>query len=78
MVPSKFSPIDSPQWYSANPHRFHLVSLGTLHSLPCPVVRRNQKPYKPEFFDVIKTEREAADSIVDVHDWLRKVGFLIS
>ncbi|KAH8096805.1 Rad17 cell cycle checkpoint protein-domain-containing protein [Cristinia sonorae] len=59
-------------WYSANPHRFHLVSLGTLHSLPCPVVRRGQKPYKPEFFDVMKTEREIADSIIDVHDWLQR------
>ncbi|TCD62712.1 Cell cycle checkpoint protein rad17 [Steccherinum ochraceum] len=59
-------------WYSANPHRFHLVSLGTLHSLPCPVIRRNQKPYKPEFFDQMKTEREAGDGLIDVHDWLRR------
>jgi len=62
-------------WYSSNPHRFHLVSLGTMHSLPCPVTRRSQKPYKPEIFDVMKTEREVGDGIVDVHDWLRRDEF---
>ncbi|KAI0794827.1 Rad17 cell cycle checkpoint protein-domain-containing protein [Abortiporus biennis] len=59
-------------WYQANPHRFHLVALGTLHSLPSPVQRRNQKPYKPEFFENLKKEREAEDGIRDVQTWLSK------
>ncbi|PSR78076.1 hypothetical protein PHLCEN_2v7593 [Hermanssonia centrifuga] len=61
-------------WQQANPHRFHLLTLGTMHSLPTPVPRRNQKAYKPAFFDVLKRERESEDGIRDVHEWLRMVG----
>lgn len=64
----------SPQWQQANPHRFHLLTLGTMHSLPTPVPRRNQKAYKPAFFDVLKRERESEDGIREVHEWLRMVG----
>ena len=62
------------QWLQANPHRFHLVTLGTLHSLPTPVARRGQKSYKPEFFDALSRERDAADALRDVHGWLRRVS----
>ncbi|KAI0916087.1 hypothetical protein AcV7_007186 [Taiwanofungus camphoratus] len=58
-------------WHQANPHRFHLLTLGTLHSLPSPVVRRNQKPYKPDFFDALRSEREAEDGVRDVQAWLQ-------
>lgn len=58
------------QWHQANPHRFHLLTLGTLHSLPTPVERRNQKFFKPEFFEILKKEKEAADAIVDTRRWL--------
>ncbi|KAJ3520257.1 hypothetical protein NM688_g9188 [Phlebia brevispora] len=58
-------------WLQANPHRFHLVTLGTMHSLPTPVPRRSQKPYKPEFFEALSKEREADDALRDVHHWLR-------
>ncbi|THH01957.1 hypothetical protein EW026_g827 [Hermanssonia centrifuga] len=61
-------------WQQANPHRFHLLTLGTMHSLPTPVPRRNQKAYKPAFFDVLKRERESEDGIREVHEWLRMVG----
>ena len=63
------------QW-QGNPYRFHLISLGTLHSLPSPVERRNQKNYKPEFFDVLKRSRECEDGIRDTHQWIRKVDAL--
>ncbi|KAJ7242936.1 hypothetical protein C8J57DRAFT_1477252 [Mycena rebaudengoi] len=46
-------------WYQANPHRFHLLTLGTLHSLPTPVTRRSQKIFKTEFFDFLNREKEA-------------------
>ncbi|CAL1710781.1 unnamed protein product [Somion occarium] len=59
-------------WYQANPYRFHLISLGTLHSLPTPVTRRNQKNFKPEFFDVLKRTRDCDDGVRDVHQWLRR------
>jgi len=59
-------------WHQGNPHRFHLISLGTLHSLPAPVTRRNQKTYKPQFFDILRKGHEAEDGIRDVYDWLRK------
>ncbi|TFY52729.1 hypothetical protein EVJ58_g9851 [Rhodofomes roseus] len=57
-------------WHQANPHRFHLLSLSTLHSLPSPVQRRNQKPYKPVFFEKLQHEREAEDGLRDAQDWL--------
>ncbi|KAI0689660.1 Rad17 cell cycle checkpoint protein-domain-containing protein [Cytidiella melzeri] len=59
-------------WQQANPHQFHLVTLGTLHSLPSPVPRRGQRPYKPEFFDNLKFTREGVDGLRDVQDWLRR------
>ena len=64
---------DALQWLQANPHRFHLVTLGTLHALPTPVPRRSQKPYKPEFFAALQKEREAGDAVRDAHGWLRHV-----
>ncbi|EGO29654.1 hypothetical protein SERLADRAFT_445435 [Serpula lacrymans var. lacrymans S7.9] len=53
-----------------NPHIFHLLTLGTLHSLPSPVARRGQLVCKPEFFDVRKREVEAADAVRDVQLWV--------
>ncbi|OBZ77252.1 Cell cycle checkpoint protein RAD17 [Grifola frondosa] len=50
-------------WHQANPHRFHLLTLGTLHALPSPVTRRSQKPYKPAFFEALRKEREAEDGL---------------
>lgn len=74
-------PICSPfffllQWYQANPHRFHVLALGTLHALPSPVPRRNQKPFKPAFFESLRREREAEDGVHDVQVWLREVRSL--
>ncbi|KAJ7211337.1 Rad17 cell cycle checkpoint protein-domain-containing protein [Mycena pura] len=57
-------------WYQANPHRFHLLTLGTLHSLPSPVPRRGQKLFKPEFFDFLAKEKDAWDAVRDVRGWL--------
>ncbi|KAJ7510273.1 Rad17 cell cycle checkpoint protein-domain-containing protein [Mycena galericulata] len=48
-------------WYQANPHRFHLLTMGTLHSLPMPVPRRNQKLFKPE---------TQWDAVRDVRGWI--------
>ncbi|KZT63178.1 P-loop containing nucleoside triphosphate hydrolase protein [Daedalea quercina L-15889] len=74
-----FSWIDAngaESWHQANPHRFHLLALSTLHSLPSPVQRRNQKPYKPVFFENLQRERDAEDGLRDVQDWLlRDVEF---
>ncbi|EAU86703.2 hypothetical protein CC1G_06464 [Coprinopsis cinerea okayama7 len=57
-------------WYQANPHQFHLVALGTMHSLPSPVIRRSQKIYKPEFFDVLQKERDARDAVRLAKEWI--------
>ncbi|KAK0235412.1 Rad17 cell cycle checkpoint protein-domain-containing protein [Armillaria nabsnona] len=57
-------------WYQANPHRFHLLTLGTLHSLPTPVERRSQKVFKPEFFDYLNKEKDAWEGVRDVRRWL--------
>ena len=51
--------IYSAQWHQANPHRFHLLTLGTLHALPSPVPRRAQKMYKPAFFEALRRGRDA-------------------
>ncbi|KZT02770.1 P-loop containing nucleoside triphosphate hydrolase protein [Laetiporus sulphureus 93-53] len=59
------------EWHQANPHRFHLLALSTMHSLPSPVTRRSQKPYKPLFFDALQHEREAEDGVRDVQAWLQ-------
>ncbi|KAJ7694789.1 Rad17 cell cycle checkpoint protein-domain-containing protein [Mycena rosella] len=57
-------------WYQANPHRFHLLTLGTLHSLPTPVPRRAQKVFKPEFFDFLTKEKDAWEGVRDVRGWI--------
>ncbi|KAJ6460973.1 Rad17 cell cycle checkpoint protein-domain-containing protein [Mycena sanguinolenta] len=57
-------------WYQANPHRFHLLTMGTLHSLPTPVPRRSQKLFKPEFFDYLTKEKDAWDAVRDVRGWI--------
>jgi cell cycle checkpoint protein len=58
------------QWYLANPHQFHLLSMGTLHSLPSPVPRRSQKYFKPEFFSFLQKEKCAWDSVRATRDWI--------
>lgn len=58
------------QWYLANPHQFHLLALGTLHSLPSPVPRRSQKYFKPEFFSFLQKEKDAWDSVRTTKDWI--------
>ncbi|KAK0200003.1 Rad17 cell cycle checkpoint protein-domain-containing protein [Desarmillaria ectypa] len=57
-------------WYQANPHRFHLLTLGTLHSLPTPIERRSQKIFKPEFFDYLNKEKDAWEGVREVRRWL--------
>ncbi|KAL0563836.1 RFC checkpoint protein Rad17 [Marasmius crinis-equi] len=57
-------------WYQVNPHRFHLLALGTLHSLPAPVERRSQRVFKPEFFDFLQKEKDAWEGVKDVRSWL--------
>ncbi|PPQ88176.1 hypothetical protein CVT25_005141 [Psilocybe cyanescens] len=57
-------------WYQANPHQFHLLTLGTLHSLPSPVPRRSQKYFKPEFFGFLQKEKDAWDGVCATRDWL--------
>ncbi|KAI0646066.1 Rad17-domain-containing protein [Trametes meyenii] len=61
-------------WYQTNPHQFHLVALGTMHALPSPVPRRNQKPYKPSFFEALRRRGEADDGVRDVQMWLLQNG----
>ncbi|KAF9043051.1 Rad17 cell cycle checkpoint protein-domain-containing protein [Panaeolus papilionaceus] len=57
-------------WYQANPHQFHLITLGTLHSLPSPVPRRSQKSYKPEFFACLQKEKGAWEGVRSTREWL--------
>lgn len=57
-------------WMQANPHRFHIVALGTMHSLPSPVRRRGQKQFKPAFFEGLKKERESLSAVKTLQDWL--------
>ncbi|KAJ3849140.1 Rad17 cell cycle checkpoint protein-domain-containing protein [Lentinula lateritia] len=61
-------------WYQVNPYRFHLLALGTLHSLPAPVPRLNQKVCKPDFFDNINEEKESWDGVRDVRSWIINQG----
>ncbi|KAF8066926.1 Rad17 cell cycle checkpoint protein-domain-containing protein [Lyophyllum atratum] len=56
-------------WYQANPHRFHLLTLGTIHSLPSPVTRRSQKIFKPAFFESLQQEKKAWDGVRDAQLW---------
>jgi hypothetical protein len=62
------------QWHQANPHRFHLLTLGTLHALPSPVKRRGQKVFKPEWFEVHRKERDAWDGVSDARNWAVALG----
>jgi len=62
------------QWYQANPHRFHLLTLGTLHSLPSPVPRRSQKIFKPAFFDYLQKEKDAWEAVRDAQSWVLGEG----
>ncbi|TFK47071.1 Rad17-domain-containing protein [Heliocybe sulcata] len=62
------------QWYQTNPNSFHLITLGTLHSLPSPVPRRSQQMYKPEFFENLKMCRESEDAVEDVVQWLSGIA----
>ncbi|KAF5364946.1 hypothetical protein D9758_008130 [Tetrapyrgos nigripes] len=61
-------------WYQANPHQFHLLALGTLHSLPHPIERRGQKTFKPEFFDALEKEKTAWEGVKDVRSWIVDQG----
>ncbi|KAM6494899.1 Rad17 cell cycle checkpoint domain containing protein [Amanita muscaria] len=57
-------------WYQANPYQFHLLTLGTLHSLPTPVPRNNQKIVKPQFFEYLEKEKEAWEAVHNVRNWI--------
>ncbi|KAG5734157.1 Cell cycle checkpoint protein RAD17 [Termitomyces sp. T112] len=56
-------------WYQANPHQFHLLTLGTIHSLPSPVTRRSQTITKPVFFDCLQREKNAWEGVRDARGW---------
>jgi len=58
------------QWYDANPHTFHMLALGTLHSLPSPVQRTGQLICKPEFFGALRREQAAGDALERTSSWL--------
>ncbi|KAJ7710192.1 hypothetical protein B0H14DRAFT_3641061 [Mycena olivaceomarginata] len=62
-------------WYQANPHRFHLLMMGTLHSLPSPVPRRGQKLFKPQFFNYLMKEKDAWDTVRDENEGWRLGGW---
>lgn len=57
------------QWYQSNPHQFHLLTLGTIHSLPSPVTRRSQTITKPVFFDCLQREKNAWEGVRDARGW---------
>ena len=61
------------QWYDANPHTFHMLALGTLHSLPSPVQRTGQLICKPEFFGALRREHAAGDALERTSSWLSSV-----
>jgi cell cycle checkpoint protein len=64
------NPDPPTKWYQTNPHSFHLLTLGTLHSLPSPVTRRSQKVFKPAFFDCLQREKDAWDGVRDTQIWM--------
>jgi cell cycle checkpoint protein len=64
------------QWYDANPHAFHMLALGTLHSLPSPVHRTGQLICKPEFFGALRREQAAGDALERTSSWLSNVRSL--
>jgi cell cycle checkpoint protein len=61
------------QWYDANPHTFHTLALGTLHSLPSPVLRTGQLIHKPEFFGALQREQGAWGALERTSSWLSNV-----
>ncbi|KAG6868583.1 hypothetical protein C0993_000848 [Termitomyces sp. T159_Od127] len=61
--------IDSSGGDAANPHQFHLLTLGTIHSLPSPVTRRSQTITKPVFFDCLQKEKNAWEGVRDARGW---------
>jgi cell cycle checkpoint protein len=64
------------QWYDANPHTFHMLALGALHSLPSPVQRTGQHICKPEFFGALRREQAAGDALERTSSWLSGVRIL--
>ena len=62
------------QWYDANPHAFHILALGALHSLPSPVLRKGQLICKPEFFGALRREHVARDALERTSFWLSNVS----
>ncbi|PPQ71519.1 hypothetical protein CVT26_010390 [Gymnopilus dilepis] len=62
------------KWYHTNPHQFHLLTLGTLHSLPSPVPRKGQKVFKPDFFANLGKEKEAWEGVREVRGWVLGEG----
>lgn len=54
--------------------QFHTLTLQTLLALPSPVPRRNQKMFKPEFFEYLTKTREAEMGVADVKAWLGRTG----
>ncbi|KAF8496473.1 P-loop containing nucleoside triphosphate hydrolase protein [Russula emetica] len=65
---------ESENWYDANPHTFHMLALGTLHSLPSPVQRTGQLICKPEFFGALRREQAAGDALERTSSWLSSTG----
>lgn len=60
-----------PKWYQSNPYTFHISTLSTLHALPSPVPRKNQKMHKPEFFENLRQTRTVDEEGVEsVRGWL--------
>ncbi|EIM79628.1 Rad17-domain-containing protein [Stereum hirsutum FP-91666 SS1] len=58
-------------WYQSNPYTVHISTLSTLHALPSPVPRKNQKMHKPEFFENLRKTRTAdEDGMGGVRGWL--------
>ncbi|KAJ3772800.1 Rad17 cell cycle checkpoint protein-domain-containing protein [Lentinula raphanica] len=57
-------------WYQINPYQFHLLALGTLHSLPTPVPRLSQRVCKPVFFENLNKEKKGWEGVRDVRSWI--------
>ncbi|KDQ11559.1 hypothetical protein BOTBODRAFT_189751 [Botryobasidium botryosum FD-172 SS1] len=59
-----------PHQSTLAPYAFQTLTRGVLHSLPTPVARRNQKIFKPEFFDHLRKTRDAEGVVADVVAWI--------
>lgn len=61
-------------------YAFYIASAGTLHSLPTPVPRRNQKLTKPEYFDFLERTKKAREEATATRMWLfdRNLGWIYS